>query len=268
MGTELPPSKFGAGYTYGGGADAVPAPAPVPPAPTQPAFAPTPTPDPFTHAQAYSTAQPDPVGYAPVPPTTVAAPPTAYAATPAYPVGYPMKQQYAGSGGTAITASVLSFIGVLWNGTYAFMGVMALIGLTVAASSPHSYGNDGGMMGIAIALSIVMVLGPIILLIGGIQLLMHKRGGRWSIVIGSLLSAVGPAAFLLAMFGVFKALSTAAGTMGATEGASASRGFSQMADTFLLINGAPLLITALTIILALVPATRRWCEPAPTAYTP
>lgn len=251
MGSELPPSKFGAGYTYGGGVPPAPVPVPVQPAP----FQPTPTPDPSAYPQAYSA------------PTV--AQPAGYATTPAYPAAYPipMKQQYAGSGGTAITASVLSFLSVLVNGMYAAIGVMALIGLATLAASSRSVG-DHGTIGLTLALSTVMAIGPIVLLIGGIQLLMHKRSGRWKIVVGSLLTIAGPSAFLLVSFGVLQGLSSLSGGMGTVEGAAQSKAFHQMATTFVLLNGAPIALALLTIILTLAPATRRWCEAVHPTYAP
>lgn len=128
MGAELPPSKFSAGYTYSGAAES--SPAPFTPAAT--AF-----PDPIATPQGFYTppaAQPAPIDYpetAAVSPDPIAPPPAIYAppaalpatASPsvvggypattypptAGPARFPAKQQYAGSGGTAITATVLKF---------------------------------------------------------------------------------------------------------------------------------------------------------------
>lgn len=255
MGAELPPSKFGAGVTYGGDAQPVPTP--------------TTAPNPMTHASALPAPPPDPVGYAPTYPVQSPTPQIAgYASAPAYPAAYPMKQQYAGSGGTAITAAVLSFIGVLYNGFYAALGAASLVGLAALTSSPGTSAIDGGTVAGAVVLDILMTLGPILLLIGGIQLLRHRIGGRRMIVTGCVLTIATQVAWALALFGLFELGSGIIGSTGTPDGTAFSQSFHTVATTQLLITSAPALGAIVTIVLALTPATRRWCRPVPAAYTP
>ncbi|SHW12229.1 Uncharacterised protein [Mycobacteroides abscessus subsp. abscessus] len=286
MGAELPPSKFGTGYTYGGAAES--SPTPFPPA----------SPDPIAAPQGFYApppAQPSPVvdylqTAAVSADSTATAPgfytaPAAQPATPTYPssvasgypattyppatgpAGYSAKQQYAGTGGTAITAAVLSFIGVVYNAMYFVLGVGAIAGLVMMANSSYGY-LDKGIVAGTVAMSIASIVGPVLLLVGGIQLLRHRLIGRRLIVFGSVLTTVGPAIFTLAIFGLTKGAANLLGSMGTPESASWSHSWNTYAISGLLMNGIPLLGALITIVLTLTAATRRWCEPIqPTSPT-
>lgn len=278
MGTELPPSKFGAGYTYGGAAES--SPPPFTPATTA-------SPDPMPTPQSFYTppaAQPAPIDYPQtavspdpiVPPPGIYAPSAALPATAspsvvggypattypptAGPAGFPAKQQYAGSGGTAITAAVLSLVGVLYNAMYFVIGVGAIAGLVMMADSSYGY-MDKGIVAGTVAMSVASIVGPVLLLIGGIQLLRHRLSGRRLIVFGSVLTTAGPAVFTLAIFGLTKGAANMLGSMGTSESASWSHSWNTYAISGLLMNGIPLLGALITIVLTLTAATRRWCEP-------
>ncbi|OKH81030.1 hypothetical protein EB75_18650 [Mycobacterium sp. ST-F2] len=274
MGTELPPSKFGAGYTYGGTAE--PEPSSFAPATTPPGFytPPAARPAPADYAPPTSSS-PGPVAtsqgfYTPAaaqPPVSGFPQPASSPAT-GYPVGYPVKQQYAGPGGTAITAAVLSFIGVVYNGTYAVIGAASLAGLILmATSSPQPIGDDG-TIALTAALGVVSTIGPILLLIGGIKLLRHRLRGRQMIVAGCLLTIAVQLFWTLGIYGFMRIGSGFIGSLGTEEASSASHTLNSYAAMTMLFNLLPAIGAVVTMAFALAPATRRWCEPVQRMPTP
>lgn len=143
---------------------------------------------------------------------------------------------------------------------YFVLGVGAIAGLVMMANSSYGYMNKGVVAG-TVAMSIASIVGPVLLLVGGIQLLRHRLVGRRLIVFGSVLTTLGPAVFTLAVFGLTKGAANLLGSMGTPEGTSWSHSWNTYAISGLLMNGIPLLGALITIVLTLTAATRRWCEP-------
>jgi hypothetical protein len=253
MSDQLPPSRFVAGYTYGGEPPAPPHLQPTNPAPatwdsTAPAYASPP--DPYGHDPAYAAPPLDPGPqlpnsnlYAPHWPTV----PTT---------------QYAGSGGTAITAVVLALVGAIWHGLGAVSAVASLQVLfswmSVAQSAGADMSASNGIYLWLIVISVVQAVIPLLLVIGAIQLIRHRSSGRGFIAFACVL-IIGLAAWEIFVFysvtgwmgGVYANLGAASSTAGE---------FHQIAQAGLLVAGLPALLAIVTMFFALARATKKWCE--------
>lgn len=247
MSNQLPPSKFGAGTTYGetGQAYALPQPTP-PPAPAPPSY--PATPGSYT-PPAYPTPAPDPYA-AP----QFSAPATYSSAAPA---GVAPAAVSAGvGGGAAITAAILSLIGALWYGIdvvrnldsirYLFQTLDQLSGVGLPGSTvAWAYG--------AVAAVIAEFVFVVLLLLGGILLLTRSSAGRVMVTLGSLLVIAANVFWLLAAFQAVNWLDafSAPGMAGST-GAFVGK--------ILLNTGLPAVLALVALILAMTGSAKQWCH--------
>jgi hypothetical protein len=115
----------------------------------------------------------------------------------------------------------------------------------------------------AIALSVVQIVIPILLLIGGIQLLSRRLVGRRTITWGCALLLAVSAFYLLTLVGVAEWLST--WTAGLHAGFGVTSLFEQAGLRWV---AAPAVFAIVTMICALSPSTRQWCRPPGGGYGP
>ncbi len=226
---SLPPSKFGAGYTYGGNDAAAQTPSPAPPPYTPPAP---------TYPQSTPPSYSQPPAYAPPPPT----------ATP-YQYGAMGGGQYAGSasGATAIIAGILA---LLLGAFRAYTSIDLVKGLIMLAklSGPVGMYMDKSVYFWSIAYAVASILVTALLLLGGIVLLSRGRPGRTMIIFGTLL-ILGEAILTWAAATIFL---QAAGMFG---GGAWDLGATTFV-AFMIFAGVP----AVTLVLALLPSTKKWCR--------
>lgn len=262
MSSPLPPSKFGAGTTYGeaGRAHALPQtpPAPPPPPPRPPAPQSYPPPDPY--GAAYSAPQPvsPPVAPSYAMPT---ADPYAAAQSSAYPV-YPAAGP-AGrpGGGTAIAGAILSLVGALWYGVdtvrnwSSFEYVFQMLGNSSALGM-----TDGWTYGF-IAAAIAQLVFVVLLLVGGILLLTRSSLGRGLAVAGSAL--VIAANGYLAFAGLQTVSNINAFLDGAGMGAMTRN---DLIAEILLNTGLPALIAVVALVMLMAGSTKQWCRPIAQTY--
>ncbi len=252
MAGELPPSKFGAGTTYGDSGRSYPppqaaSPPPPPPPPPPPSYAPAPDP--------YAT-----TGYATAPPPTSSSAPQ-YSAPPAY--SYPAATgaapaaRGAGGGTAAIAAAILGLIGAIWYGVdvvrswddidYLFKSLDGLSNLGVSGSVAFwAYG--------AIAAVIAEFAFVVLLLLGGILLLARSSAGRVMVVLGSLLVIATNIYWILAAFKAVDWLNSFAGSAEVTGSTG------EFLGRVLLNAGLPALLGLVTLILAMTASAKRWCQ--------
>jgi hypothetical protein len=163
-----------------------------------------------------------------------------------------------GGGGTAITAVVLSFIGALWNGIGAIGAVRILAGSGQVMNAMEQFGAKPGWPFYGtIAMSIVQILIPVLLLIGGIQLLSRRSSGRRTITTGCVLWLVLSGIVALAFFGVSEWFNTWAGGLSDRSAFDVTSAF---AKAGLLAAGLPALCAVIIMSCALSASTRRWCQ--------
>ncbi|TDH57481.1 hypothetical protein [Mycobacterium talmoniae] len=158
-----------------------------------------------------------------------------------YPYGHPPQPGPPApppSGATAITAAVLSFLGSAANGVGVISGVVvvwsSLIGESLAAAA-------GLNVGFFVFLTLVSCVLAVALLVGGILLLRRKLAGRLVIAVACGIAI----AMALISFGYTQ---------------NAMRDYAFAASTYGLPGLAlNLVMPAVTMTLALVPPTHRWC---------
>ena len=252
MSDQLPPSRFGAGYTYGGEGQAQPQPQPprVEPTtyPTAPAY--DSVYDPHGYGAAY--AQPSSPPPAPLSPY-----PNPYAPTPQT-APYPGVGTANQGGGTAITAALLSFVGAAWHGLAAISSVTVLAGVVSSMSVLRSLGSalPSWVIPWLIGTTIAQILAPLLLLIGGIQLI-RRSGGRGTITVGCLLVLVLKAIDLLVLYSASVWISSFTNYVGGQS--SASDLAPALVQSGLVSVGLPALLAIITMILANAASTKRWC---------
>lgn len=266
MSSQLPPSKFGAGTTYGetGQAHALPTTAP-PPLPTAPAAPPqyAPATDPYATVSYQAPTAPD--AY-PVPSYPAHSPDPYASQYVMAPAGYsaPLRAPSAG-GATAIVAAILSLIGAVyygvdtirnWDGiTMAFRSLSNLSGLNLPASlTAWVYGSAA-----AVIAQLVMV---VLLAVGAILLFTRSAAGRMLVVFGSLLVIAANAywaIYALQLSDWLDDFDNSTGMGGQSSG--------EFIGTVLLNTGLPALVAGVTLILALTASTKAWCSRAtPVTY--
>ncbi|MEZ0363888.1 hypothetical protein ACAG26_09345 [Mycobacterium sp. pUA109] len=152
------------------------------------------------------------------------------------PGGYP--HQPPPSGATAITAAVMSFLGCAANGVGVISGVIVIWSSLIGDSLAAAAGLNTGFF---VFLALVSFVIAIALLVGAILLLRRKLAGRMVIAV-----ACGIAMTMeLVSFGYTQ---------------NAMHDYAFAASTYglpgLAVN---LIMPAVTMTLALVPSTRRWC---------
>ncbi len=169
-----------------------------------------------------------------------------------------------GGGGTAVAAAVLSFIGTLWFGIVAkdAAKVLAAVGQMMDSLS-HLGLKVGWPFYAAIGLSVVQIAIPILLLIGGIQLLSRRLAGRRTVAWGCALLLALSAFYFLTFVGAAEWLSTWTAGIGYRAGFGVSSVF---AEAGLRWVAAPAVFAVVTMICALSPSTRQWCRPLGGAY--
>lgn len=260
MSSQLPPSKFGAGTTYGepGQPHALrqtPTSPPAPPPPPAPA-APSPypaTPDPYGQTAAYQAPLLDPYSSTYQMPGSVAPPQFPTANSYSNPVSAGARSLAlvtpSGSGGAAITAAILSLIGAAWYGWVIIDGLEAIKYMFSTLSQLSAMGADGWYYGSVAAVIARCVVVPLLLL-GGVLLLTRSSMGRVMVIMGSLLTiAVNGYETIL----VVKAVS---------NGTKLGDAF---AATYLPQVALPLVLAIVVLMLAMSSSAKRWCQRA-TGY--
>lgn len=239
----MPPSKFGAGYTYGGDAK------PPTPAYGQPPVLPVPQP-----------VSPPPVSQPPV--SGYGAPPAAMPIQPAYgaaatsygtpPVVYGAP---AGpSGATAIIAGVLALLMGLFRAWQTYGSFVGLASFGRYTSGLPGMGRIQAYLTIEAFASAAATLA---LIVGAVLLFNRKSAGRGFVTVGALIVIADSLLTWAAIYGWFD---NTFSEFGGFSGGFEMHGFFVL---MLLLNlGVPVL----TMILALTGATRRWCQTATAGY--
>jgi hypothetical protein len=235
---QLPPSKFGAGYTYGGPAGA----SPPSRSPVNPAAFPNPIPPPPTQ---YGTTA------APTRPVASGAPATQF---------LPAAARV--SGGTAIAAGVLALVIGAYRAfsTYGYFATVAMLG-DVASS----YAAVRDMRNYATAAGVISAIGTLALVVGAIRLFNRGLSGRGLIALGCLIAIADVVIMWIAVMGWVDRL-FGSGSIFGDQGGNISttdvlaEAFSRQGPfiviSLLITIGIPLL----AIVLAYSKSTRRWCE--------
>lgn len=251
MSNQLPPSKFGAGTTYGeaGQSHALPQTTP----PSRPASVPPSypsAPDPYAPSAYQASPTPDPHATVSYPPAATSYTPPQFAA-PSY--AAPVASGSPGSG-TAIAAAIISLVGALWYGIDVIRTWEAFKGILTSLDALSGLGMSGGDMawgyatvGAAIA---QLVLIPM-LLIGGILLLTRSPAGRMMVILGSLLVIAANTIWIIIAVRVYAAYSSY------VYGGS---GKGELVGQILLNMGVPTLLAVGALFLAASTSTKLWCQ--------
>ncbi|TDO15168.1 hypothetical protein EV580_3310 [Mycobacterium sp. BK086] len=238
MTDQLPPSKFGAGYTYGGSASA----SPPSPSPVNPATFPNPVPPPPTQ---YGT-------------TAASTPDVAYGA----PVTQFLPAAARVSGGTAIAAGVLALVIGAYRAfaTYAYFATVAMLG-----DAGSSYAAVRDMRNYATAAGVISAIGTLALVVGAIRLFNRGLGGRGLITMGCLIAIADVVLMWISVMGWVESL-FGSGSIFGEQGLNISTGdvlaeaFSRQGPSIVIHLLVTIGIPLLTIVLAFSKSTRRWCE--------
>ncbi|OHV04303.1 hypothetical protein [Mycobacterium talmoniae] len=164
-----------------------------------------------------------------------------YPGAPYPPPGYPGA---APSGGTAIAAAVLSFLGAVASG-------VGVIGTAIALSAPWAKYASTGYFAFSALVSLALAAA---LTTGGILLLRRRLVGR------TVIAGACAAAMLIALIGFAYGqhmLHNISSEYGMPVNSAAGLGYGMGG---LLFN---LVMPAITMALALVPSTRLWCLASP-----
>ncbi|MDT5011482.1 MAG: hypothetical protein QOH57_3099 [Mycobacterium sp.] len=226
---------------YGGQPPPVPpypqAPQGYPPAPAYYPSAPSQYPYPQTYPQAYP--------QTPVP--GYGAGPQIYPGYPAgaAPVYSPYGQSPSPSGGTAITAAVLSFLGTV---AHALGAIMLLVAMSAVNDVPKARDLLPGWYGaFAIGSCVLNIALSVTLLVGGIQLLRHVGWSRMLLAGACAVAVVWRIVDVIATKSIYDSLEK--------FGVDASARVGGAAGTTL-----GLIFPIVTLVLVLLPLTKRWCE--------
>lgn len=259
MSNQLPPSKFGAGTTYGdtGQAHSLPQTAPPPVTPPPPPVAPPPppysvAPDPYATAGHLAPPSADPYA-APGQPTPV---PDPYA--PQYvtaSAGYSIPTRAAGTGAAIpVTAAILSLIGAVWYGIDTILNwnrVEFLFLILDGSPTGWQYG-----LVVTVIMQFIFVL---LLLVGGILLLTRNSIGRVFALLGTALVVAANIYWAIATFDFANSLDASLGTNSPVR--------EDLVVTVLLNIGLPALLAIIAFVLLISGSTTRWCRrSAPAAY--
>lgn len=267
MSDRLPPSKFGAGYTRGGGPDPRPSP---PPTHTDPSHRADPPTDaaPTRSAADSPVTQPPVTGY-PSTPTPSASPWTGGAA-PAYgSTPFPPPAGARAGGAAALIAGVLALLLALARGfkTYGYFVVAQAL-----SSLPSGYPNDGGPKALFIIATIVSAVGTVALLGGALMLFNRNLSGRNWITLGCVIAIADAVLMWLSVYVFVKSFtnffSSAAGMGRDSVGGIFSSVLSKEAPLFMLSIALTVGLPLLTLILARSGSTRRWCTQHGGGYYP
>lgn len=146
-----------------------------------------------------------------------------------------------GKNPTATATVVLAVLTALLYAVITAVWLSALVGLGFP-----SFGLLASWLGLAILAQIVSV---VLLAVGGIRMTRRKRSGRTWVLVGSGLAVV------LSVVGFLTAVAYRAGF---ASGGGLSTG-PPVADSAIMSTVFYLVPAAVTLVLALLPPTRRWC---------
>jgi hypothetical protein len=172
------------------------------------------------------------------PPQQSTQPPAGYPAQP--PVGYPAYPMgpywipRPPSGGTAVTAGVFACLGAFWA------LIAAVINFSILSDAPDK------AQWIVLLQAIAMVIELFTLLPGAILLFQRKLSGRILVAAGCVVHIVQGVISLIGIMSLGYRVSRHVGSFGIGSGAAG-----------VLLAAAPAIAT---LVLVLVPLTRRWCE--------
>jgi len=285
MTSDLPPSKFGAGFTYGSSGDPVSPPAPPTPQYPTPQYPTSPVPDPYGATTAFQSPPADPYG-APPPdpygapaampgqpanPDPFAPPPDPYGSTsyqqPGYPAGVP---GFVGAGGvngtTTVIAAVLCLLGAVrygidlianWGGANGFAAMFD------AVEALSKIGAAGGLVGWlygAIAAFIGECIAVPVLALAAILLFTRSPAGRALANLGSVIVVLVNGYLVLAAMNMVSAF----GQISAGEGG-------KFAGRLFLEAGLPIALAIAVMVLVSGRSCKAWCQkptsyPTPTTY--
>lgn len=173
---------------------------------------------------------------------------------PAYPGAYPAPPHRGPSGGTAITTGVLGILVGLYQ---TWQAVSYLLVLSIASDTANDmYNTDtdlGGFAGFLVGMSAASALSALLMFAGAIMVLMRKSAGRWLVVVGGVLT--------LAV--TFLPMVLASWFLSALGGELDSEAFAGLGTTMAIVGFFWALFPVLTMVFALVPPTRRYCNPPP-----
>lgn len=253
MSNQLPPSKFGAGTTYGETGQAHALPKTAPPPPTTPPPPPV-TPPPYSPApdQYSMTGYGTPIDAAPYaatsqPPQT----PYPYAphATPS--TNDPVHTPAGGAGAAApVTAAILCLIGAVWYGMDMLLNwdrVEFLFLILDGSPTVWQYG--------LVATVFMQCAFTILLLIGGILLLTRNSVGRVLALLGTVLVVVANIVWTVSTFDFANSMDAMADRL-----ATSSPVRDDLVVSVLLHTGLPTLLAVITFGLLLSGSTARWCR--------
>ncbi|WP_179476128.1 hypothetical protein [Mycolicibacterium vinylchloridicum] len=238
MTDQLPPSKFGAGYTYGGSAGGPPPSS----SPVNPATFPNPV-------------SPSPTQYGT---TAASTPDVAYRA----PATQFLPAAARVSGGTAIAAGVLALVMGAYRAfsTFAYFSTVAVLG-----DAGSSYAAVRDMRNYATAAGVVSAIGTLALVVGAIRLFNRGLGGRGLITVGCLIAIADVVLMWISVMGWVDRL-FGSGSIFGDQGLNISTGdvlaeaFSRQGPFIVVHLFITIGIPLLTVVLAYSKSTRRWCE--------
>lgn len=216
------------------------APPPVPTYPPQPGYPPPPA----YPAQTYP-AQTYPPPYPQAPQQVYG-----YGNPPGYPPGYP--PQRGPSAAFAIATGVLGILVGLYQ-TWQAATYLFVLSFATGPSDDYYASDFGDLGGVIVGMAVASGLSALLMFAGSIMLLMRKKAGRWIVVAGCVLTLI--VTFVpVALASVFLS--------GVTEVTGADA-FGDLGATLLFMVIFWALFPVLTLVFALLPATRRYCDYRP-----
>jgi hypothetical protein len=150
----------------------------------------------------------------------------------------------------------------VWQAKGAIGAARALIEIAQVSSTLQRMGASipGWSYLTIIGISIVQILIPVLLLLGGIALLCRRAGGRRLIATGCVLILT------LEAFALFAMSHWLAGPLGNLTTHSPSLLVSALlTKSGMAVIVLPALLAVITLLVALSPATRQWCQPRASA---
>lgn len=184
------------------------------------------------------------------------------------PAAFPRPASLGGTGGgMAAVAAVLSFVGAIWHGIEAIQAFQVLDAVFKAFDVVQRLGlhTNQGWMVLIVGMAIAQILVPILLLIGGIQLLRRSYSGIHLVTFGCLLelALLGVATFL-----VFQLAKHFGSLFGGYGYGSDSHIYGELVAAGFKSLILPAILAIVTWILVRTPSTKRWCSPPPPFYGP
>lgn len=237
MTDKLPPSKFGAGYTYGGPSPIPSQTSPPPPSSNHPAS-----------ASNYHAAQPTAASYGSAALSDQA--PITYGSfsSPGTPIG---PVAHAPNATMAIAAGVLTFLTAVYLGWKAFGSIQ---GLRILSDFGIGF-LDGDTKAYFIATAAISAVGALLSAAGAVMLLSRRLSGRNLVTLGCLCAIAIPLVEWVYAWHYAKKISDSLGLE-----SDLGSIFSSWVGISALISALSMAVPLIAMILALSGSTRSWCE--------